>query len=217
MSTAKKKFEYIRVTIEGTRPLMQAHFGVHAEESVQQGTRSTSREQLTPREQAERLAYRAEDGTLWHPGDAISRAVREVASYHKLAGSRKSAKVVSAAAFLVLTECIPLHQPGDPTKRFTTYEIDSRRVVNQVRQTAQIAHRPRFDRWAATFDARVNVDIFSTEFVHELIIEAGEKVGIGVMRPERGGSFGMFRVTAFTLTDDVLAGRPGDPIPHAAE
>lgn len=184
----------ITARIEGTTPLLQHRFSEKSEVEGTKPTRLIGPSKGTPRDQAEPSAYRYPDGTLYHPGAAISRLLREAGANHKIKGSRRSVKFAVPSAVIVLDESIPLECP-ESGKRLTDYEVDSRPVVNPSTKGRIMSHRPRHDKWAMTFQLEIDDDLLPPEFVHQLLEEGGRKLGIGDFRPEKGGPFGRFAVT----------------------
>jgi hypothetical protein len=120
--------------------------------------------------------------------------LREAGSNHKLKGSRKSTKFVVPAAVLVTEEAIPVLN-GDGKTPIADFEVDSRPVTIPATKGRVMRHRPRFDAWSMRFMVRVNDSLLPTDFVHKLLVEGGQQVGIGDYRPARGGPFGTFIVT----------------------
>lgn len=186
---------YITATIEGVTSLLQHRFADESE--VEHDTRRIAVDRGLPREQAEKSAYRnPDDGTLYLPGAAIARLLREAGGQHKQRGSRKSVKYVVPAAVVVLDDLIRLHNP-DTGEALRDFEVDSRPVVIPATKGRVMRHRPRLDHWAATFRLRVNDSVLPEETIHQLLTEGGEQIGVGDFRPEKGGAFGVFRVTLF--------------------
>ena len=68
----------IECTIEGIAAVLMHRFGEQAE--VDAEARSVKVINMTPVEAAERTAYRNSDGTLYMPGAAIARLLREAGS-----------------------------------------------------------------------------------------------------------------------------------------
>jgi len=181
-------------TIEGTTPLMQHKFGIEAEQSLEKNTRTVKKEKEDPRVVAERFTYR-ENGAgspIVHPGDALSRMLREAGVNHKQKGTRKSVKWIVPAAVR-----IPGHlelYKEDRKTRIDDFEVDSRSVVNQKVNARVMSHRPRFNAWIGKVELTIEDDILDPEFVLQLMNEGGQRVGIGSFRPEKGGPFGTFQV-----------------------
>jgi hypothetical protein len=182
----------VQVTIKGTTALLQNRFNENAE--LPGATRAVLVTRGTPREEATKSAYINKDGNHWFPGAAIGRLLREAGSNHKLKGSRKSAKFVVPAAVLVLDDAVVLRN-GDGKTPIKDFEVDSRPVVIPATKGRVMRHRPRHDCWGATFNVRVNETILPVDFVHTLLEEGGQQIGIGDFRPERGGPFGTFLIT----------------------
>ncbi len=55
----------------------------------------------------------------------------------------------------------------------------------------------RVEAWAAEFTLRIDTGVISAEMVHQLLVEGGQRIGLGEFRPERGGPFGRFKVTSW--------------------
>ncbi len=120
--------------------------------------------------------------------------IREAGGNHKLKGTRKSAKYVVPAAVLVFDDTVVILN-GDNKTPVTAFEVDSRPVTIPATKGRIMRHRPRFDCWSAIFSIRVNELLLPPDFVHQLIVEGGQQIGIGDYRPEKGGPFGTFNVT----------------------
>lgn len=187
----------IEASIRGTTPLLQHRFTEQSEQ--ESSTRKMVVKRGTPREQADKVAYRNQDGTYYLPAAAISRLLREAGGNHKLKGSRKSAKYVVPAAVLVMHDTITLLN-GDDTSPAKDFEVDSRPVTIPATKGRIMRHRPRFDKWSAKFTVRVNDDILPDEFVNQLLTEGGQQIGVGDFRPEKGGPFGTFIVTNWSAS-----------------
>lgn len=180
------------VKIEGDTSLLQHRFGEDAEANSGKSTRRVLIQDETPRQAAEKVCYRDAEGRFYFPGAAIGRLLREAGGAHKQRGSRKSLKYVVPAAVLVLHDAVIItNGDGKPAKDF---EVDSRPVVIPSTKGRVMRHRPRFDKWGASFDIRINETVLPPDVVHHLLTEGGEQIGIGDYRPEKGGPFGTFRV-----------------------
>ena len=186
----------ITVTIEGVASLLQHRFGEQAEADVQASTRLVGPRRGTPREEAEKVAYRFPDGSHYHPGASIARLLREAGSNHKMTGTRKSAKFAVPSAVIVTEDAIPLVDPDTKTP-IVEFEVDSRPVVIPATKGRVMRHRPRHDRWQMTFHLQIDDNMLPVTFVQELLEEGGRKLGIGDFRPEKGGPFGRFAITSW--------------------
>lgn len=180
--------------IEGTAGLIQHRFSEQAEADSSKTTRLVGNTRGTPREEAEKVTYRYPDGTLYHPGAAIARLLREAGANHKIKGSRKSVKYAVPGAVIVLDDTIALLHP-ETNEPLDDYEVDSRPVVIPATKGRVMRHRPRVDEWAMEFQLEIDEDLLPPEFVCQLLTEGGKKLGLGDFRPEKGGPFGRFNVT----------------------
>lgn len=180
------------VTIAGTTPLLQHRFTEESERD--RATRKVLVSRGTPREEANKVAYVDQHGHFYLPGAAIARLIREAGGNHKLKGSRRSAKFVVPAAVIVVEDTITLRN-GDGKTPVTTFEVDSRPVTIPATKGRIMRHRPRFDCWSVIFNLRINDLLLPPDFIHQLLVEGGQQIGVGDFRPEKGGPFGTFNVT----------------------
>lgn len=181
-------------TIQGIAPMLQHRFD-EANQAAET-TRKVHIKNEDPRTAAEKVAHRNSDGHLCFPGAAIARLLREAGSAHKQRGSRKSLKFVIPAAVLVLEDQITLRDEfGEP---LVDFEIDSRAVVIPSTKGRIMRHRPKLNSWHAEFTLEIDDDMLDPITVHQLLTEGGIKNGVGDYRPERGGPFGRFQLTAWS-------------------
>ncbi len=187
--------ELVKVTIEGTTPLLMNKFTDAAALAVSGGTSTAmvAGNKGTPREQAEKKLYTDEAGVLHIPGTNIFRAIIDAGAFHKAGRTKittqKSSLVPAGVALLELT--CPLRGPdGDPK-----WEVDSRSVVIPSTGGRIMAHRPRVDAWSLSFTLDVDTTMFAVPLVRQLVDDAGKRIGLGDFRPSRKGPFGRFVVT----------------------
>jgi hypothetical protein len=182
----------IKVTIQGVTPLLMNRFHEENEVKVQSGVTSVSISgKGTPREQAEKKAYKDTEGNLYIPGPNIFSCIIQAGTFHK-AGKQKITTLKSSlipAGVSILDIVCPLG-----TKE---YEVDSRSVVIPSTGGRIMAHRPRLDEWGTTFSLDVDTDMFDMKTIRLLVDDAGKKVGLGDFRPARKGPFGKFVVTGW--------------------
>lgn len=181
----------IEVQIKGTTPLMLCRFQEQDEQP--KASRAVLVNRGTPREQADKAAYRDKEGRFYFPSAAITRMLREAGGNHKMRGTRKSAKYIVPAAVRMIDDTV-LIRNGDGTSLSKDFEVDSRPVVIPATKGRIMAHRPRWDCWSAKFDLVVNDTLLPVDFVNQLLVEASQQIGIGAFRPEKGGPFGTFLV-----------------------
>jgi len=186
----------IHVTIEGLTPLLMNRFTDEAEIATTSGHTPALRGggKGTPREQAERTAYRdVQSGDLYLPGPNLFAAIVDAGKFHKLGKNKVTTQRSSLvpAGLLVDELMIPLG-----TKAF---EVDSRRVRIPATGGCVMRHRARLDTWRASFTLDVDATVFSPGFVRELLDDAGKKIGLGDYRPATRGPFGRFVVTRWEV------------------
>lgn len=177
-------------TIGGLTPLL-SHRWAEVQET-EETTRAVHIERRDPRQEAERVCYRRDDGAIYFPGAAIARLLRESGGSHKQRGSRKSLKFVIPAAVIVVDDQILLKDVnGEP---MTDFEVDSRPVTIPATKGKIMRHRPRFNTWGAEISLEIDSQMIESDTIHQLLTEGGKRIGIGDFRPERGGPFGRFAV-----------------------
>lgn len=180
-------------SIAGVTPLLMHRWGEQNE--TEESSRAIHIQRRDPRQEAERVTYRREDGTIYLPGAAIARTLREAGAAHKQRGSRRSLKYVIPAAVLVMEDDISLlDADGGP---LTTFEVDSRPVVIPATKGRIMRHRPRFNSWHAEFSLEVDLGMIEADLVHQLLVESGTRLGLLDYRPEKGGPFGRFSVVSW--------------------
>jgi hypothetical protein len=83
--------------------------------------------------------------------------------------------------------------PQDPDKLFDNEEFqDVRGVV--VGRARVMRYRPKFANWKAEIELIVDTDMMDKTDVLRCAAAAGQYVGLGDFRPQRGGIFGRFSV-----------------------
>lgn len=183
----------ITASVEGISALLMHRFGEQAE--LEAEARSVKIANLTPAQAAERTAYRNGAGQLYVPGAAFSRLLREAGGSHKQKGTRKSLKYIVPAAVIIPDEAITLHDSsGTPLERI---EVDSRPVTIPATKGRIIRHRARVEKWRATFTLEIDDEVLDAATIHLLLEEGGRRIGIGDYRPEKGGPYGRFLITAW--------------------
>lgn len=188
----------VEATIMGVSALLMHRFGEDAEASTGAGATgvrpvaTSGGDDDTPRARAEKGVYRASDGTLYFPGAAIGRLLREAGANHKQSKSRKSLKWLVPSAIIVLDDVLALVGPDGGA--ITDYEVDARPIVIPSTKGRIMRYRPRLDQWSAQVHLEVNTEIIDLKTAHILLEEGGRQLGIGDYRPERGGPFGRFAI-----------------------
>jgi hypothetical protein len=179
----------IKVTIEGTSPLLMNRFTEAAEIQLSGGTAAVHHgHKGTPREQAEPKAYRDGEGRLYIPGANLFACIIAAGKFTKSGKTKLTTQKNSLVPAGLTVE--DLVCPLNTTK----FEVDSRSVVNPSTGGRIMCHRPRLDQWELTFTLDLDTTVFSPKLIRQLIDDAGKKIGLGDFRPERKGGFGKFVV-----------------------
>ncbi len=188
----------ITVTIEGLTPLLMNRFTDEAEITTTSGHTPAFRGngRGTPREQAEKTAYRNTKTRELHlPGPNIFAALVDAGKFHKLGKNKVTTQRSSLVPAGLLVEEIMV------SLGTSDFEVDSRRVRIPATGGCVMRHRARLDRWKATFTLAVDEAMFAADFVRALVDDAGKKIGVGDYRPATRGPFGRFVVTAWEVAD----------------
>lgn len=148
-------------------------------------------QQRTAEEQAERVVYRDPEhgGQLYIPSSWVQSMLRAAGEMH----SSKYRRLVPAGV-QVLQENLLLVEPMN-SRPVKTYAVDARSVVMPRTRKRVMRYRPRIEGWAAEISLRINDRLLSPNAVKKLIVEGGEEIGLGEMRPQLGGPFGIFALT----------------------
>lgn len=185
-----------RVKLVGRSPLMHHKFGEEALFALL-GAKSEKKkieEVLTPRQIADKHAYKTDEGEYYIPTEYVIGAIRHVASDYKQRNSqRKSLKGVIAGAIRPADAVAKLTWKGQVLKAF---EVDVRRAVNHKAGAVAVC-RPRFDRWETEFDLQIDDSIVDEKTALQMLEDAGLRAGIGSFRIQRGGYFGSFQVSSW--------------------
>ena len=107
----------------------------------------------------------------------------------KVGNAKKSMKNIVAGMFSIKEEKCRLPKE---------YEIDKRSAVNKNIKARVISVRPKWNEWNAEFTLNVDNDTITEETIKDIIINAGNYIGIGSFRPTNNGSFGRFKLDNFT-------------------
>lgn len=171
----------IKYTIKGLSPLLMHRF---VENDLSAKGRNVKN--MTPKEIAEKYAYRLENGELYIPGENVYRCLIEGGQFHKYGKKMitNSKSTLLPAGCIMATEKIPLG-----TKDF---EVDSRSAVNNAINARVMTHRPMLRDWELSFCLEIDSKFFDLGLIDNIIIDAGSKCGLGAFRPSKKGCFGRF-------------------------
>lgn len=186
------------VGVKGISPLLINRFQELAEQP-QEMKRNGKKDYGTPRQQAEGTAYRDDDTLkIWIPTLWFKGSMASVSSDYKIPGSRKSVKSIFGGVVLPVTE--KCYFAGD--LHLKDIEIDSRPVV--IQRARVMRHRARLEAWAVEFELEIDDSLLGDDSVHQILTEAGRRVGVGDFRPQKGGPFGRFIVTKWEVKNSKI-------------
>jgi hypothetical protein len=141
-------------------------------------------EKRNKEEEAEKVAYRKDNGELYVPATAIKGCLVNASSYRKF-GKYSAKPILSGGVF------ITPHEIGLGTKK---YDIDVQTVVIQRARVPKA--RPVIKNWKLSFTLEYDEKLIGNSILIKPILEdAGKRVGILDFRPQKLGSFGRFKVT----------------------
>jgi hypothetical protein len=179
----------VKVTIEGTSPLLMNQYNVEAEIERQSGTKRISK-RYDPKEEAEKAAYFSSKGKreLIIPAGVIYASILNASSFHKI--GKRSAKAILAGSLRIQDL-----EGGEEIKLGTDkYEIDTRPVV--IQRNRVLKSRARLDKWKATFYIIYNERLVADPKVIKTVLEeAGLRIGLMDFRPVKSGWYGCFEIT----------------------
>jgi len=185
-----------RVKIRGVTPLLQHKMDEDALFALlgAKSSRKKDKEELTPRQIAEKAVYRDTDGNCVVPTAHLIGAVKSVASEYKQKNStRKTMKGIVSGVIMPVREFETLKSKGEVLK---DYEVDIRKATNHTKGAIAVC-RPRFDSWEFETELQVDSELISGDTVHAMLNDAGKRSGIGSFRVSKGGMFGQFLVEEF--------------------
>ncbi len=157
---------------------------------LDKGPKTTgSKQELLPKEQAEKRLYKDDKGTCVFPADNLLSCIIDAGRYIKV-----GKKQLSTRDTTIITSFLSIIESFMPIKSASGWRVDARGVVNQATKGRHVAYRPIFDDWGFKFTLDADTSETSLNTVREIIDRAGKFIGIGIMRPARKGRYGQFKV-----------------------
>ncbi|HXF43875.1 MAG TPA: hypothetical protein VNK70_00110 [Candidatus Paceibacterota bacterium] len=190
----------IQVVVEGVgRGLLMHKFSVEASAELESELKKVKRQQRTPQDEAEQVAYRLHPngdenvGQLCLPAEHFLGAIVNTGSSLQVKGrGKKTYKGAFKGQLGVVPDFIGL--TDTKSKPLFTFKIDSRPVKIKATQGRIIRHRPWLEAgWRAAFRIQVGDDTIPLEVVQSALEEAGRSACVGDYRPR----FGQFRIVSF--------------------
>lgn len=184
LDVPKPDIKWMTLNIEGLTPLL---CGGWSEESLQEMERAQSHAPKTGK-RAPRDPQADYEGSMYRSGNGkdylFPSAAFRKAAISACRGIDGLAMTEAAQLFRCEDEYVTLQ--GKPTM--------DRRPARLKNGTATIAYRARFDKWSCKLTLRYNARATNAEQLVNLLLLAGETVGVGNLRPEKKGNYGCFTI-----------------------
>lgn len=170
----------VKVEITGITPLLMNN----PASMLLPKTQTLKTENYDPDVDVKKTLYLDDKGKLYVPSSAIKGTLINASAYRKF--GKFSAKPIVAGGVTIIPEKIVL----DNQK----YETDLRTVVIQRSRVPKA--RGKIINWKLNFELLYNEKLISSsQLIKPILEDAGERVGILDFRPQKLGSFGMFRIS----------------------
>lgn len=185
----------VKVTIQGTTPLLCNKFTDAAQLAASSGTRIASvGEKGSPQDQAESKLYHGLDGNLVIPQPNLFRALIDAGTFFKNGKSKVTTMKTS-----LIPACLEISGIDIPLLSKDGWTVDTRPVRIPSTGGRILAHRPCFHDWRLDFTLRIDVEMISEALTRDIMDAAGKRIGLGDFRPACKGPFGKFVVTRWDL------------------
>jgi len=176
----------IKVEIKGMSPLLMNSPKSMLDQALGAEMKIKTKKYV-PKDEAEKVAYRTEKGKLFVPSTAVRASMINASSFKKI-GKYAAKAIVSASVYIPEPELILDKQK---------YDVDMRTVV--IQRSRVVKFRPVIKEWKLNFEMIYNPDLIDPDFIKQILTEAGQRIGLLDFRPQKTGSFGMFKVTKFDV------------------
>jgi hypothetical protein len=188
-----RKSMNIKITIEGTTPLICNNFTDAAKMAATNGTRAAViGSKGSPREQAEAKLYVGASGKPMIPQPNLFRCIIDGGSFFK-AGKSKVTTLKSS----MIPSCVDVEGVEIPIISKDGWDVDTRAVRIPSTGGRILCHRPSFHDWALKFSLELDNEMMTDSLLREIVDAAGKRVGLGDFRPACKGPFGKFVVTSW--------------------
>lgn len=184
MEIPQLNIQRMTLTLIGDSPLICHAWSKKAKEEMlakQMKKAKQAKEAKDPEKDYQESLYHLPDGGYGFPAVAFKSAAVDACSH--IAGVTK---VEARGAFHIIGDMVKIE--GEPRMRED--------MVRIAMGTADIRYRGEFPEWRCTLEIRFNANVLSEEQIRNLFNVGGFAIGVGEWRPQKDGSFGMFRVEA---------------------
>ncbi len=201
----------IGIGIEGTTPLLCNRFTDAAAMAATSGTRGSSKDKGTEREQAEEKLYKDEGGRLVIPGPNLFRCVIDAGTFFKAGKSKVTTQKNS-----LIPACVSLDAVVVPIQHTEPWTVDTRPVRIPATGGRILCYRPCFHDWKLEFEVELDTDLIGVKLFREIVDAAGRRIGLGDFRPDRKGPFGKFSVVKWVVNDPAKSNGKASRVPAMA-
>lgn len=175
------------IRIVGLTPLVTHKFSEKAKEQLRQkhaGKKTRNREVRDPQGECDAATYWLSDGSPGWPVTGIKKAMFNAG--HKDIGIPKT--LISRSVFIRGDEglLVRIETPSGPKMREDAVRVGM--------GSSDLRYRPEFMPWAMTLHITYDLQWINLDTIVNLLERAGFGVGLGEMRPEKGGDFGRFQI-----------------------
>lgn len=150
-----------------------------------QGVKVKNRDVRDPEQEFKDAAYVCEDGRFGFPGGGVKKCL--IGAAHKDIGLEKT--LLKKSLFII---------PDDAVNNLCGFESDDpimrEDIVRVGMGSTDLRYRPEFRNWSMIVRMEFDSQSLTQNTILNLIQRAGFGVGLGEMRPEKGGEYGRFEV-----------------------
>lgn len=183
------------VEVMGTTPLICNRFTDENAMAASSGTRSAmaGADRGTPLEIARTKLYTDANGKIHViPQPNLLRCIIDGGQFHKVGKKQITTKKES-----MLYACIDIEGAAIPIIHKQPWKVDTRPVRIPATGGRILAHRPMFDDWKLRFVMSIDETMITAKLMHQIVEDAGKRIGLGDFRPSTKGPFGRFCITSW--------------------
>jgi len=174
------------VQIRGKSPLHCHHMSKEVKEGIIKGAPPKSKKTPKPEDIWRESLYMRSDGSYGHPATAIKKAMASVMSLYGNARKYNVPKILKTIGVFDADRDELIKINGEP-RMWTGV------TKNAAGQTVGVVCA-EFPEWTANVLIRFDGDTWHDEEILMFLLKAGEFVGIGAHRVEKGGQYGQFEL-----------------------
>jgi len=149
------------------------------------GVKVKNRDVRVPEQEFKDAAYVCEDGRFGFPSGGLKKCMINAA--HKDIGLEKT--LLKKSLFIL---------PDDTVNNLCAFESDEplmrQDIVKVGMGSTDLRYRPEFRNWSMIVRIEFDSQSLTLNTILSLVQRAGFGVGLGEMRPEKGGEYGRFEV-----------------------